>query len=425
MSRIGASVMRFMQRACSGPMITRRFACGATLIAASAVACTHQAPIGARTAGDDWLATWEGPPQLTEDRNMPPAPGLSNKALRQVIHITVGGSHWRYKFSNEFGNAPLAIASVSVAASVGHDTLDVSSVAAVRFSGSASTVIPAGSTAMSDEVALNVRPLSNIAITTVFGAVPSGLTGHPGSRTTSYVADASRRDAAHLTGAQAIEHWYALSNAEVRAPSAAAVVILGNSIADGRGSGTDRNNRWPDNFARRLAAESPNVAVLNAGIGGNAVLRAGLGPTAMERLERDVLAQRGVKWVIVSEGVNDVGAARADSSAIVARGLISAYGEIIRQAHTRGMRVLGATMLPFARSQYGSAAHEAARRAINDWVRTSGAFDGVIDFDAAMRDSADATRLRADGDSGDHLHPNERGYEIMANAIPLSFFVPR
>ena len=219
-----------------------------------------------------------------------------------------------------------------------------------------------------------------------------------------------------------------ISAAEVRSARSTAVVVLGNSIADGRGSGTDKNNRWPDNFARRLQSDpsTATIGVLNAGIGGNTVLRGGLGPTAMARLERDVLAQRGAKWVIVSEGVNDVGGARGpDSSAAVARDLIKAYQEIIRRAHARGMRVFGATMLPFAGSQYGSPDHEAARRTINDWIRTAGAFDGVIDFDAVMRDTGDPTRLRADGDSGDHLHPNERGYEIMADAIPLRLFNPR
>jgi lysophospholipase L1-like esterase len=163
--------------------------------------------------------------------------------------------------------------------------------------------------------------------------------------------------------------------------------------------------------------------MLNAGIGGNAVLRNGLGPPALERLDRDILNQRGVRSVIVSAGVNDVGAARGpDGSSVVARALIDAYRTIIERAHARGMRVYGATMLPFGGSQYGSADHEAARGTINDWIRTSLAFDGVIDFDAVLRDPADPTRLRPDGDSGDHLHPNERGYEIMAAAIPLAPF---
>jgi lysophospholipase L1-like esterase len=219
-----------------------------------------------------------------------------------------------------------------------------------------------------------------------------------------------------------------LSGAEVRvsAPSAT-VAILGNSIADGRGSGTDKNNRWPDNLARRLHANAAtsSVGVVNAGIGGNTVIRGGLGPTAMARYERDILGQRGAKWVIVSEGVNDIGGARgADSSASIARQLIDAYQQMITRAHARGMRAYGATILPFAGSQYGSPEHEAARQTVNSWIRTSHAFDGVIDLDAAMRDSAEPSRLRGDVDSGDHLHPNERGYVVMAEAIDLTLFVP-
>jgi lysophospholipase L1-like esterase len=390
-------------------------------------ACAYHATIGQGRLGA-WTATWEGPPQLTEPRNMPPAPGLSGQAIRQVIHVTLGGSQWRFKFSNDFGNGPLTIASAAVARSVGHDTIDASTTVPLHFAGGTAVTIPPGSAAMSDEIELSVPLLSNLAITAALGAVPGDLTGHPGSRTTSYVADISRRDESHLRGAVAVEHWYLISAAEVRAARAASVVVLGNSIADGRGSATDRNNRWPDNLARRLQSQpsTANVGVLNAGIGGNKVLRGGLGPTALTRLERDVLAQRGVKWVIVSEGVNDVGEARgADSSTAVARELIQAYQDIIRRARARGMRVVGATMLPFGGSQYGSADHEAARRTINDWIRTAGAFDGVIDFDAVMHDPTDPTRLRADADSGDHLHPNERGYEIMADAISLGLFSPR
>lgn len=422
MSRIVVSAMRCMRR------VHRGWHASACCLLAGAVACAHSAALDTNSAASDWAATWEGPPQLTEPRNMPPAPGLSGQAIRQVIHVSLGGSRWRFRFSNEFGDGPLTITSAAVARSSGHDTIEVSAIVPLRFADAAGVTIPAGSAATSDEIALTVPSLSTVAITTALGSVPSDLTGHPGSRTTSYVATASRRDEPELAGAQAVEHWYVISAAEVRASRGAAVVVLGNSIADGRGSGTDKNNRWPDNFARRLQsqASTATVGVLNAGIGGNTVLRGGLGPTAMSRLERDVLTQRGAKWVIVSEGVNDVGGARgADSSAAVAHDLIEAYREIIRRAHARGMRVFGATMLPFAGSQYGSAEHEAARRTINEWIRSSGAFDGVIDFDAVMRDPGDPTRLRADVDSGDHLHPNERGYEIMADAIPLQPFSPR
>jgi lysophospholipase L1-like esterase len=208
-------------------------------------------------------------------------------------------------------------------------------------------------------------------------------------------------------------------------PAAAAVVVLGNSIADGRGSGTNRQNRWPDNLARRLRGDpaTRDVAVLNAGIGGNTVLRGGLGPTALQRLERDVLLQPGARWLIVSEGVNDIGGAQGpDSAASVARQLQDAYREIIRRAHAQGLRVYGATILPFGGSFYDNPEREAARQTVNAWIRTSGEFDAVIDLDAAMRNPSLPTRLRGETDGGDHLHPNERGYQEIADAIDLRLF---
>jgi lysophospholipase L1-like esterase len=207
----------------------------------------------------------------------------------------------------------------------------------------------------------------------------------------------------------------------------AAVVVLGNSIADGRGSGTDQNDRWPDNLARRLQGNpaTAHVAVLNAGIGGNAVLRGGLGPTGLSRLERDVLAQARARWLIVSEGVNDIGTARGDSSESIALQLTAGYRDIIRRARARHILVYGATILPFGGSMYSSPEHEAARAAVNTWIRQSGAFDAVIDLDAAMRDPANPARLRPDADGGDHLHPNERGYRQMADAFDLALFTTK
>ena len=208
----------------------------------------------------------------------------------------------------------------------------------------------------------------------------------------------------------------------------AAVVVLGNSITDGRGSGTDRNDRWPDDLARRLQADArtARVAVLNAGIGGNCVVRGGLGPTALARLDRDVVAPAGARWLVVLEGVNDIGTARGDQAiAAIAGELIAGFQRIIAVAHAHGLRAYGATILPFGGSFYDTdPAREAARQTVNRWIRTGAAYDAVIDLDAAMRDSLAPARLRPDGDSGDHLHPNEAGYHIMADAIDLGLFTP-
>jgi lysophospholipase L1-like esterase len=398
------------------------------LIVAFALASACRPASVATPAGDAWVASWQGPPQLTEPRNMPPAPGLQGNTIRQLIHLSLGGTAMRLRVSNEYGDAPLRIESVQIARALGRDRVDPASRLPVRFHGDSAITLAAGTFAFSDDVALAAPALSDVIVTMYLTQVPGGLTGHPGSRTTSFILPGNHvRDVAFENSTPA-EHWYVLSGAEVRvsAPSAT-VAILGNSIADGRGSGTDKNNRWPDNLARRLHANAAtsSVGVVNAGIGGNTVIRGGLGPTAMARYERDILGQRGAKWVIVSEGVNDIGGARgADSSTSIARQLIDAYQQMITRAHARGMRAYGATILPFAGSQYGSPEHEAARQTVNSWIRTSHAFDGVIDLDAAMRDSAEPSRLRGDVDSGDHLHPNERGYVVMAEAIDLTLFVP-
>jgi lysophospholipase L1-like esterase len=381
-------------------------------------------------AGQEWIGAWEAAPQLTEPGNMPPAPGLSGNTLRQRIHPSLGGTQWRFRLSNEFGDGPLEIQSAHVARATSRDAIDPSSDLALRFGGRESVTLPRGEAATSDPISFAADPFSDIAITLYLARTPSGLTGHPGSRTTSFIVRGNQVSAANLGGSAATTlHWYVISGAEVRSRAAGAVVVIGNSIADGRGSTNDMNDRWPDDLARRLAGAAgghPSVAVLNAGIGGNAVVRGGLGPTALARFERDVLSQAGVRWVIVCDGVNDIGGSRPDSVAAVALHLIDAYSEMVRRAHARGIRVYGATVMPFGGSQYSSREHDAARVAVNAWIRRSGSFDAVIDFDAATRDPAEPSRLRADVDGGDHLHPSAAGYRLMSDAIDLSLFgVPR
>jgi lysophospholipase L1-like esterase len=219
-------------------------------------------------------------------------------------------------------------------------------------------------------------------------------------------------------------HWYVITGIDVMADGAGGEVIaLGDSITDGRGSTTDGNDRWTDVLARRLQANQPtvHVTVLNQGLGGNAILTGGLGPPALTRFDRDVLGQNAPRWLIVLEGVNDIGASK---SSAVAADLIAAYQQFIEKAHARNIKVYGVPILPFGRSMYFSAAHEAARQTVNEWIRTSGKFDAVIDMDAAVRDPAEPANLLAAYDTGDHLHPNAMGYQKIAEAADLSLFRP-
>jgi len=262
--------------------------------------------------------------------------------------------------------------------------------------------------------------------------VPAEVTGHPGSRTTSYLQPGEAVSAPDLPQAVRVDHWYFVSGVDVLADaSAGAIALLGDSITDGRGSTTNGNDRWPDVLARRLhaSAATTQAAVLNLGIGGNRLLRDGLGPNALARLDRDVFARPGIRWLVVLEGINDIGTAASAKAkgepAATADDIIGAYVQIIDRAHAHGIRVYGATIMPFEGFTYAgyfTPGGEADRQRVNAWIRTGGRFDGVIDFDAAARDPEHPSRLSPAVDGGDHLHPSAAGYRLMAEAIDLSLF---
>jgi len=373
-----------------------------------------------------WVGTWSTSVQLTEPRNLPPEPGLEGNTLRQVVHVSLGGEQLRVRFSNAFGTSPVTLTAAHIATSLGDGAIDTATDRALAFDGRPNVTVPAGGSVTSDAFAFELQSLSDVAVTVRFGAISADtVTGHPGSRTTSYLVEGDAVSDSAMAGASRTDHWYIIAGIDVVDDDAAAVVTLGNSITDGRGSGTNEQNRWPDELSRRLQANNSTtrVAVLNAGIGGNCVLRACLGPSAVDRFERDVLQQPGTRWLIVLEGVNDIGTAAADSAAAVAQGLIAAYQQMIDAAHARDILVYGATILPFGASFYDSPEHEAARHTVNEWIRTSGALDAVIDLDLALRDPSNPTRLLPAADTGDHLHPNETGHRMMAEAVDLALFI--
>lgn len=374
-----------------------------------------------------WVGTWSTAPQLVEPNNMPPAPGLSNNTLRQVVCVSIGGKKLRLKFSNEFSKSSVTLKMVQIAVSKGGSAIDESTTKALTFGGKPETTMQPREDIISDPVSFDLKPRTELAITIYFGETSPTVTGHPGSRTTSYLlAGNQTTSGADFTNAIKTDHWYMIDGIDVEsAKPAAAVAVIGDSITDGRGSGTNKQDRWPDILAIALMnnhAAKP-VGVLNLGIGGNCVLRGGLGPTALNRFDHDILKQNGVRWLVIFEGVNDLGSTRDSAAAIqVAQNLIAAYQKMIDEAHAKGMKVYGGTITPIKKSFYYKDYRETARNIINEWIRSNGHFDAVIDFDKAVRDPNDPSTMMSALQSGDYLHPNELGYQKMGEAVDLSLF---
>lgn len=386
----------------------------------------------AMAADGHWVGTWGCGPQLTEPRNLPPAP-LGDSTLRQFVYVTVGGKQVRVRLCNAFGTNAVVVNAAHVALAAGAGSggdgdINPATDRALTFHGAPSVSIPAGETVYSDPFEYNLPAQTNLGITIYFGAMSSNtICGHPGSRTTSFIQTGNAVTATNMPSAAKTQHWYIITGVDVMADeSSKALVVLGDSITDGRGSTTDKNNRWPDVLARRLNTNAPTagVGVLNMGIGVNTIIFGGLGPAAVKRFDRDVLDQSGARWLIVFEGVNDIGGARGDRSATLATNMINAYEQFAIKAHAHNMLIYGATITPFGGNGYYSDAHEAIRQAVNTWIRTNNQFDAVIDFDAAVRDPAAPTKLLRVYNSGDGLHLSPAGYEAMANAILLKLFAP-
>ncbi|KIJ29760.1 hypothetical protein M422DRAFT_234003 [Sphaerobolus stellatus SS14] len=392
-----------------------------------------------------WVDTWGTMPQLTEPANLPPPPfnqtGLvfPNSTIRQTLHMSVGSNLIRLRISNVFGGSNLPITAVTIAlpanGGVGVSAIEPSTLKTVTFSGDASVDIPNGALVVSDPINFTIKPQSMLTVTlyTAQGQTTNSITSHPGSRTSSWFSFGNFVHATNLTdpSTQNVEHWYFLSAVEAWVPPASsAFVIVGDSITDGRESTDNGNNRWPDLVLARMQKNpaTQNIAVINQAAGGNRILADGLGPNAIGRIDRDVLAQSGVKFAMIFEGVNDIGVADATVEAQQAIGdqVIWAFKQIATRVHALNIPIFAATITPFSGNAtiqpYSDPRREVTRQRVNAFIRTSGTFDAVIDFDKVVADPKQPDMLNPNFNSGDFLHPNVAGYTAMANAFPLNIF---
>ena len=382
--------------------------------------------LSAKSDKQQYVATWTTAIQKVEPHNLAQAPGLSGNSLRQIVEVSFGGKEVALKLSNEFNTEETEILGVELAEA---DSQGATSEIKERtstpltFSGLRGVTMKPGQVIVSDPVPFKMTPRMNVAITIHFGkASQTDVTGHPGSRTSSYIA---KGDTKNFKDAVETAHWYYINSLLVVAPQGkfGAIAAIGNSITDGRGTTTNGQNRWTDVLSKRLLnnKKTKNLSVLNLGLGGNCVLRGGLGPTANSRYERDVLKQEGVKYAVVFEGVNDLGGSR-DGEA-TAKQLIESFQKMIRLAHEKGIKIYGGTIMPFKGNNYYNESREKGRQMVNEWIRTSGEYDGVIDFDAYTRDPNQPDRLNPDFlFENDWLHPNANGYQKMGESIDLNLF---
>jgi lysophospholipase L1-like esterase len=412
----------------------RRQVCGRVM--AIALASVLVSPIAAARA-DEWIGTWAASPQPVWDADFPIPTGfprtLWNQTIRQIAAVSIGGKRVRVVLSNEYGTRPLVIGAAHVAVSSKDAAIEAGSDRALTFGGHASITIPPGAPAISDPVDLTVAPFGSLAVSLFLPEATPTTTMHWEGVQTAYIAAGNKVSDADIKADSTTVSRLFLSEILVdAAPGARAIVTFGDSITDGNGSTVDANHRWPDLLAQRLAkAGGAPVAVLNEGISGAKVLSDRMGTNALARFDRDVLAQPHADTVVVMIGINDIGwpgCALAPKDTIpTAEEIIDGYQQLIARAHTHNMRIIGATLTPFADSFKGSpfegyytADKEKVRVAVNTWIRSNGAFDGVIDFDQVVKDPSRPTYIQAAYDKGDHLHPQDDGYKAMAESIDLA-----
>ncbi len=382
--------------------------------------------------GDDndqrWIGTWTASPQAAE----PPGATLQDQTIRQVVRTSVAGDKVRVRLSNEFGTTPLVVGAASIARHSTGAAIVAGSDRPLTFGGRRSITLAPGAPALSDPIDFDVPAVGNIVVSLYLPKASVPRTVHSLGVATTYISTpGDYSTAVVMPTASTAQSWFFLTGVTVDASRrSAAIVALGDSITDGFASTVDANRRWPNLLAERLQASrrSAHVAVLNHGISGNRTLFDFIGPNAQARLDRDVLAAPGARFVILLEGINNIGIPGAfglTNEVVSAEDIIAGHKQIIARAHERGLKIYGGTLTPFEGTifpGYYTAEGEAKRQAVNHWIRTSRAFDAVIDFDKAIRDPANPTRMLPAYDSGDHLHPNDAGYQAMANFIDLRLF---
>jgi lysophospholipase L1-like esterase len=396
-----------------------------TTILLAVTALSIHAAVG--TNGDEqWVATWSaalhapnpGPPGLTN-------PGFNNQTLRQIVHTSIGGDQVRVRLST-FGAAALVIGAAHIALRDAGAAIVPGSDRTLTFGGQSSIVIPTGAVVLSDPVQLEVPALSDLAVSVLVPESTGPATWHFVASQSSYISPPGDFTAsADMPVAATTQAWFWLAGVDVIASKrTGGVVTFGDSVTDGTRSTPDTNNRWPDHLARRLVDQPGNhyMGVLNEAISGNRLLNDGIGPNGLARFDRDVLTQTGVTHVIVLLGNNDILFVFSAAEFVTVDRIIQGHRQLIARAHARGLKIYGGTLTPFGGFALSSSLKEEMRQKVNDWIRASGEYDDVIDFDEVLRDPSDPTRLVPLYDSGDHLHPNDLGYEAMGNAIDLRLF---
>lgn len=364
------------------------------------------------TSADNWVASWACAPQEARENDLPHGDELSGSAVRQVIHMSLSGDSIRLKLSNQHSQDSLIIKSVYIANTDGGADIDKSSVRWLTFNGNRNVSLPWNGNVMSDAIAYKTNPLQLLSITINYGKVPQFPTIHSGSRTTTYIISQEADENADFSTGKKEVHWYSIAGIDVsRNDSPKCIAILGNSITDGRGSTTDGQDRWTDVLAENLDGET---GVLNLGIGGNCVVKGGIGITGKSRFNRDILAQNGITHVIIFEGINDLGSRKASQETV--DNLIKAYRSFIRKAHKHGLKIYGATITPMYGSDYYSEERDEYRRKVNYWIKNSGEFDGVLDIDSIVANPSDSRELNP-AYQFDSLHPNTTGYKAIGEFV--------